>query len=162
MAARAAAEQALLQSQKLEVVGRLTGGIAHDFNNLLTVILVGTELAQRDGSPEVRDAAESAYEAATQAAHLTRQLLSFSRKAVVLPQVIDLGLTVTRAQKVLQRVLPRGVHLEVSAASGAWTRPRGRASSSRSSRRSLRDKARASACRRWPPSSSSGEAPWGW
>jgi signal transduction histidine kinase len=77
-------EQQLLQSQKLESVGRLAGSIAHDFNNLLTIIngyahLVLAEMGPQDS---LRDPMEELSKAAMQAAALTRQLVSFSRRQV--------------------------------------------------------------------------------
>jgi two-component system NtrC family sensor kinase len=88
---RTRAEQALLQSQKLEALGRLTGGVAHDFNNLLMVINNNAYLMKRhqrsgDNSGQI-GAIERAVEAGTK---LTRQLLAFSRRQAVHPEVMRL------------------------------------------------------------------------
>jgi signal transduction histidine kinase/ActR/RegA family two-component response regulator len=81
MAARATAEEALRQSQKMEALGQLTGGIAHDFNNLLQVIMGAVELIRRKAADtaKVEVWAGNALEAAERGATLTRQLLAFSR-----------------------------------------------------------------------------------
>ncbi|HUL34198.1 MAG TPA: PAS domain S-box protein [Candidatus Eisenbacteria bacterium] len=83
-------EDQLRQSQKMEAVGRLAGGIAHDFNNLLGVIIGCAELLAETHDPEqVRRRVEDIQKAAGRAANLTRQLLSFSRKQLLKPQVVD-------------------------------------------------------------------------
>ena len=106
-------EQRLLQIQKIEAVGRLAGGIAHDFNNLLTVILGFGELAlQRlDSNHPVRPDLEEVQQAAESAKSLTRQLLAFSRKQVLQPQVIDLNGVVRRMTSMLQRVIGEDIEL---------------------------------------------------
>ena len=87
-------EEQLRQAQKMESVGRLAGGIAHDFNNLLTAIRGYAELMLIDfdaGADPGRDCAEQIARAADRAASLTGQLLAFSRKQVLRPQLIDLN-----------------------------------------------------------------------
>ncbi len=90
-AQRSRAEQALLQAQKLEALGRLTGGVAHDFNNLLMVINNNAYLLRRgvqgDAAAPRLSAIERAVESGTK---LTRQLLSFSRRQAVNPELIRL------------------------------------------------------------------------
>ena len=87
------------QSQKMEAVGRLAGGVAHDFNNLLTVITGLQRAAARPScradDPPARDASRRSCKAGERAAALTRQLLAFSRKQVLEPQVLDLNAVVT-------------------------------------------------------------------
>ena len=95
---RAELEARLAQAQRLESVGQLAGGVAHDFNNLLSVILTCVGFAQRalpDDHP-VRDDVEEIGRAADRAAALTRQLLMFSRREVVTPQVVDVAALVAR------------------------------------------------------------------
>jgi len=107
------AEQ-LLQSQKLEAIGRLVGGIAHDFNNLLTIILgYGTFLLDRlrPDSEEYQDVAEI-RKAGEKAAALTSQLLAFSRKQVLQTRPVNLNETVRNMQKMLQRLLGDDVELK--------------------------------------------------
>lgn len=84
-------EAGLLQAKKLEAVGRLAGGVAHDFNNHLTVIGGYSDevLALPDLSPMIRENVSAIAQAGARAAALTRQLLDFSRQAVVQPRVID-------------------------------------------------------------------------
>ena len=103
----------LLHSQKMESVGRLAGGVAHDFNNLLTVIKGYLELAlsglhPRD--PLYHDLSE-ANTAADSAAALTQQLLAFSRKQIINPQVLSLNDVITRVRKMLPRLLGEDIEL---------------------------------------------------
>jgi PAS domain S-box-containing protein len=106
------AEQ-LLQSQKMDAIGRLAGGIAHDFNNLLTVMATNVALASRDvarGSTAAH-ALENVKHATERAAALTRQLLAFSRRQVLAPRVIDLNEVVAHAEQMLSRVIGEDVAL---------------------------------------------------
>jgi two-component system cell cycle sensor histidine kinase/response regulator CckA len=121
MEERRAAEEALRKSedelrhaQKLEAVGRLAGGVAHDFNNLLTAIVGYAELlARRDtDDPVVREHAQLIARAGEQAATLTRQLLAFSRKQLLLPRVIDLNRLVVDMEQLLQRVIGERFNLK--------------------------------------------------
>ena len=103
----------LVQSQKMEAVGRLAGGIAHDFNNLLTVITTSCELLLEDLAPAdpKREDVEQVRKAADGAAALTRQLLAFSRQQVLTPQIVDLGDVVAGVEKMLRRVIGEDVDL---------------------------------------------------
>src|SRR5215472_4165435 len=100
-------ETQLLQSRKMEAVGRLAGGIAHDFNNLLTIISGYTELAMtRAHLPnEARSDIERIENAAGRAAGLVRQLLAFSRKQVLQPKVLDLNQIVLNLDTLLRRLM---------------------------------------------------------
>jgi len=101
----------LRQVQKMEAVGQLAGGIAHDFNNLLTVINGYSTLLIRgldSGSP-MRKEAEQILRAGERAADLTRQLLSFSRRQILEPKVLDINRQVKSVQKMLERLI--GEHL---------------------------------------------------
>ena len=106
-------EEQLLQSQKLESVGQLAGGIAHDFNNLLTVINGFTALAMNDLPREdpVRNNLEEVKKAGDRAASLTRQLLAFSRKQVLQPEILNLDSVVTEMEKMLRRVIGENIDL---------------------------------------------------
>jgi PAS domain S-box-containing protein len=108
-------ERQLLQSQKMEAIGRLAGGIAHDFNNLLSVILGHNDiLEQQVGSnAHLRKSLEATRSAAERAASLTMQLLAFSRKQVVEPAVIDLNKSVVEIQKLLHRVIGEDIELAI-------------------------------------------------
>ena len=111
--ARIELEQQFRQAQKMEAVGRLAGGIAHDFNNLLTVIQGYGELLAYD-TPPVEDVPPLAQEicmAATRAAGLTRQLLTFSRKQVLDVRVVGLHTVVSGVEKLLHRLIGEDVEL---------------------------------------------------
>jgi two-component system, cell cycle sensor histidine kinase and response regulator CckA len=108
-------EQMLHQSQKMEAVGRLAGGVAHDFNNLLGVIIGYAYLVHAScfAGEEVRDAGQQIIRAAETGSALTRQLLAFGRKQVMLPKVIDLGEITAGLGKMIPRVLGEDVDVRV-------------------------------------------------
>jgi PAS domain S-box-containing protein len=108
-------EEQFRQAQKLEAIGQLAGGVAHDFNNILTIIEGHAVLAQsyEDVRPEVLDSAQQICLAAERAAHLTRQLLTFSRKQAILPQSLNLNELVASTSGMLQRTLGEHIALEV-------------------------------------------------
>ena len=113
---RAQLEARLAQAQRLESVGQLAGGVAHDFNNLLSVILTCVGFAQRE-LPEdhpVREDVDEIGRAADRAAALTRQLLMFSRREVVRPQVVDPGALARGLERLLDRTLSERVALRIS------------------------------------------------
>jgi PAS domain S-box-containing protein len=106
-------EALLLQSQKMESVGRLAGGVAHDFNNLLGVITGYGDLLLRElgeNHPSHRRVVEI-RKAADRAAALTRQLLAFSRKQVLHLRVLDLNAAVAGIETMLRRLI--GEHIEL-------------------------------------------------
>lgn len=115
-------EVQLMQSQKMDSIGRLAGGIAHDFNNRLTVILghVGMLLDQADLASTHRSRLEEIRRAATDSAALTRQLLAFARKQPIAPKVIDLNETVGGAVQMLQRLIGENIELRWSPAADLW------------------------------------------
>jgi signal transduction histidine kinase/CheY-like chemotaxis protein len=103
----------LIQSQKMESVGRLAGGVAHDFNNVLTVILGFAEFGiddLREGDP-LRENLEEIRSASERAAAITRQLLAFSRKQVLQPIALDLNAVATGLEKMLRRLLGEDIEL---------------------------------------------------
>ena len=107
-------EAQLLQSQKMEAIGRLAGGIAHDFNNLLGVIVGYGERVLRRLPPAERREIGEVLKAADHAASLTRQLLAFSRRQVLQPRVIDLNAAVRDLDGMLRRIIGEDVHLIVA------------------------------------------------
>ena len=104
-------EDQLAQSRKMEAVGRLAGGVAHDFNNLLTAILGYSNLVLDELEPghPARADVEQMRRAGESAASLTRQLLAFSRKQILQPQVLDLNQVVRHAEGLLHRLI--GEHI---------------------------------------------------
>jgi two-component system, cell cycle sensor histidine kinase and response regulator CckA len=119
-AERTRLEDSLRQAQRLESIGRLAGGVAHDFNNLLTVIGGNLSLAMSNMRAEDpgRDYLVEAMQAADSAANLTRQLLTFSRKQVIDPRVVDLNGVVRELEKMLRRLIGEDVDLQVALAEG--------------------------------------------
>jgi PAS domain S-box-containing protein len=110
---KAALEAQLRQAQKMEAVGRLAGGVAHDFNNMLGVILGHAELALEDLDP-----AQPLYtdllairSAARRSADLTRQLLAFARKQIIVPTVLDVNESVEHMLEMLRRLIGENIAL---------------------------------------------------
>ncbi len=99
-------EEQLRQSQKMEAVGRLARGVAHDFNNVLAAIMGSADLMHadmREGDP-ARAEAEAIIKAAERGASLTRQLLTFSRRQALEPQILDLHTVVRGVEDMLVRL----------------------------------------------------------
>ena len=108
-------ESQLERAQRLEAVGRLAGGVAHDFNNLITVIFACVDEAMEH--PHTNSTTEQLAEirnAAQRAASLTNQLLAFSRKQVLQPQVLDLNETLTEVDRLLQRLIGDDIDLQTT------------------------------------------------
>ena len=106
-------EGQLLQSQKMDAVGRLAGGIAHDFNNLLTVINGYAQLLEENPAvPEnLRSDVASIHHAGKRAAQLTGQLLAFSRKQPLKLKALDLVASVAEEEPILRRLIREDVNL---------------------------------------------------
>jgi PAS domain S-box-containing protein len=113
-------EQQFRQSQKLESIGRLAGGVAHDFNNLLTIINGYSRMALDlvDERDPLRESLEAIHGAGERAVGLTNQLLAFSRKQILKPQVLDLNRVVSGMRPLLSRLLGEDVELCVELPEG--------------------------------------------
>ncbi|MGH6684276.1 MAG: PAS domain-containing protein, partial [Pseudolabrys sp.] len=100
-------ENRIQQQQKMESVGQLAGGIAHDFNNVLSAIMMATDFllnAHKPTDPSFKDIIQIKQNA-NRAAALVRQLLAFSRKQTLRPQVLDLGETLSDLGMLLKRLI---------------------------------------------------------
>jgi PAS domain S-box-containing protein len=120
-----AAQEALRQSQKMEVIGHLTGGIAHDFNNLLTGIIGSLDLMRRrmaidrpDDIPRFMNAASTS---ALRAAALTHRLLAFARRQSLDTRPNDINRLVASMEDLLHRTLGERIELQSMFAADLWT-----------------------------------------
>jgi PAS domain S-box-containing protein len=108
-------ENQLLQSQKLEALGRLSGGVAHDFNNMLTAIISCGSILKRkleEDSP-LRPIADLILGSAEKSATLTRQLLAFSRRQIISPKEADLDALVLGMRELLARIIGEEIILDL-------------------------------------------------
>jgi two-component system, cell cycle sensor histidine kinase and response regulator CckA len=101
------------QAQKLEAVGQLAGGIAHDFNNILAVIMGygETALARVESTSKAYEDIQAIMKAADRGAGLIHQLLSFSRKQVIWPRIIDVNSVLIETDKILHRLITENIHM---------------------------------------------------
>lgn len=108
-------ETRLLQSQRMESIGRLAGSIAHDFNNLLVPMTANAELGMMHlpRGDKGHDYFKRISDAATQAAGLTRQILAFSRKQVLEMQVLDLNTVVRDYESMIKRLIGEDIRIEI-------------------------------------------------
>ena len=108
-------EEQLRQSQKMEAIGQLAGGVAHDFNNILTGIIGYTDLVlgMINSGSELHSHIEEIRKGGDRAAELTGQLLSFARKQIIDPRVIQLNEIVGESEKMLRRLIDESILLEV-------------------------------------------------
>lgn len=115
-------EEQLAQAQKMELVGRLAGGVAHDFNNYMTAVLGYGGIAiklLKNGDPAKKHM-ETVMNAAKMATHLTKQLLAFSRKQIIQPEVVNLNAVIEEMGKMLRRIIGENVEFEIVPATGPW------------------------------------------
>ena len=106
-------EQQIRQAQRLDAVGLLAGGVAHDFNNLLMGIMGYTELCREeiDKDHPVQEYLDAITKEAERSANIVRQLLAFSRKQTISPQILDLNNVVADMLKMLQRLISEDIEL---------------------------------------------------
>ena len=109
-------EESVRQAQRMHTIGRLAGGIAHDFNNLLTAVVGYCDLldAQFDTGDPRRFDLHEIRNAAMRASSLTRQLLAFSRRQIMQPEVVDLATMLTEMPKMLSRLVGEQVKVEMT------------------------------------------------
>ncbi len=122
MTEQRALEAQFAQSQKMQAVGQLAGGIAHDFNNVLSAIMMATDFllnAHRPTDPSFQDIMQ-VKQNANRAASLVRQLLAFSRRQTLRPQVLDLGEALSDLTMLLRRLIGEKVALEVVHGRDLW------------------------------------------
>ncbi|WP_421931546.1 ATP-binding protein [Phenylobacterium sp.] len=118
---RERAETALRQGQRMEAMGQLTGGVAHDFNNILMIASSGLDLMERTDKPERRKMLiDGMRQAVDRGASLTRQLLAFSRRASLRPEVIDLTSQLEGMRLLLDRSLGEDISVVVNLPDGLW------------------------------------------
>ncbi len=106
-------EQQLRQMQKIEAIGRLAGGVAHDFNNILMAISSYAELLERKLTDDAtRRYLEEILKATDRGSSLTQGLLTFSRKQVSLPKIVDLNSLIADQLKMLERLIPENIEVQ--------------------------------------------------
>jgi signal transduction histidine kinase len=122
IAKREALEAELLQSRKLEAIGRLAGGIAHDFNNLLTVITATVDIAADASATEaeVQESLKEINAAALRGAALTQHLLAFARRGEIAPRTLALSEEIEGMRTMLRRLIGSHIVLEIHAPADLW------------------------------------------
>jgi two-component system cell cycle sensor histidine kinase/response regulator CckA len=119
---RRALENQINQSQKMDMVGQLAGGIAHDFNNVLSAIMMANDFllnAHKPTDPSFQDIMQIKQNA-TRAATLVRQLLAFSRRQTLRPQVLDLGDALSDLTMLLRRLIGEKVKFDLVHGRDLW------------------------------------------
>ncbi len=116
-------EAQLAQSQKMEAIGTLAGGIAHDFNNLLTVINGNAQLVLMNAIKDeslCKRRIEEIKKAGERAASLTQQLLAFSRKQIIKPEVVDINKGINEIKKMLKRMIGEDIEFQTLLGPELW------------------------------------------
>ncbi|MBT7302994.1 MAG: PAS domain S-box protein [Victivallales bacterium] len=116
-------EERLRQSERMDAIGQLAGGVAHDFNNMLAVILGHTEIVLdgMDPAQPIYADLQEVLRATERSADLTRQLLTFARKQVVVPEVLDVNKTLAGMLKMLRRLIGENINLDWQPKEGLWS-----------------------------------------
>ena len=124
IAVRLRAEEALLQSQKMEAIGQLASGIAHDFNNLLTIITGNVETIGRrldeNVDPRIRRSLDNAMKGAERAAALTHRLLAFSRRQPLVAKPTDIAALLVGMSDLITRSISETIAVHVQTQSDLW------------------------------------------
>ncbi len=111
--------QQIAQGHKMEAMGRLAGGVAHDFNNKLGTILLTCDFMQtKIKDPQLVDLTNHIRQVANQAAALTTQLLAFSRKQVILPEIIDVKKRILSNMKFLHQLIGEDIEIDMKGPEG--------------------------------------------
>jgi len=115
-------EEQYQQAQKMEAIGQLTAGIAHDFNNLLTAINGFAGLMQMQLLPEdpLAEMVDKILHSGERAAQLVRQLLVFSRKQIIKPELLELNQIVTKMEGMLSRIIGEYIQMKTSLKPDLW------------------------------------------
>lgn len=115
-------QQQLNQAQKMESVGLLAGGIAHDYNNTIGVILGSIELALEESVPtqSIHEYLKTIEKAAKRSSNLTQQLLSFARKQVAKPKVLDINEKINDSLTMLRRVVGENITITYKSVENPW------------------------------------------
>jgi two-component system cell cycle sensor histidine kinase/response regulator CckA len=113
----------LQQAQKMEAIGHLAGGIAHDFNNMLGVILGQTELVMKKLGPihPLIKNLEAVFEAGSHSAKLTGQILTYARKQMIEPKVLDLNSSVSTMMDMLKRLIGESILISKQQTEDLWS-----------------------------------------
>jgi signal transduction histidine kinase len=116
-------EDQFRQAQKMEAIGRLAGGVAHDFNNLLGVITGYCDLLATKShlTEPIQRGLSQIRKAADRASSLTKQLLAFSRRQIIQPQILDLSSVVGGVEGMLRRLIGEDVELQVVPYPELWS-----------------------------------------
>lgn len=115
-------QERLARAQKLEAIGQLAGGVAHDFNNMLAVILMRSELALQklDPSSPLHHHLTEIHKTAQRSADLTRQLLGFARKQVVMPRVLNLNAEIAASLSMVRSLVDEAITVEWVPGADLW------------------------------------------
>ncbi len=112
---KVALEEQLLQTKRMDSIGKLTGGVAHDFNNLLTVILGNVDLLKSmlPDEPQLQSVTDAIANAAQRGADLTHRLLSFARRQALHPQRVNINLLVDKMEGLLKPALGEAIEIRI-------------------------------------------------